>query len=154
MRYIGGMTHSSFQAVVHLIRAHALVEERFAGELAAVHGLALKEALLLMHLNSAPLTRLSRIDLAKRLSVSPSTVTRTTMPLEKLGLVDRMADARDARLAYVVLTESGKALLANAVKTIDSMSVDLFRDRWSKQDIAQLSQLLGRMTAGLPGDLG
>lgn len=138
---------------MHLIRAHALVEDRFAGELAAVHGLALKEALLLMHLSNAPLARLSRIDLAKRLSVSPSTVTRMAWPLEKLGLLDRMADARDARLAYVVLTETGKALLADAVTTIERMSLELFRDRWSKQDIATLSQLLGRMTIGLPGEL-
>ena len=33
------------------------------------------------------------------------------------------------------------------------MSGDLFKDRWTKQEIATLAELLGRLTAGLPGDL-
>ena len=147
------MASPSFSAVMHLLRAHARLEERFAGELGAVHGLALKEALLLMHLESASRARLSRIDLAKRLSTSPSTITRMTIPLEKLGLVGREADPRDARLAYVVLTEPGHALVANARTTLERLSAEVFRDRWTKQEIASLAELLSRMTAGQPGDL-
>ena len=147
-------THPSFSAVMHLLRAHARLEERFAGELGSVHGLALKEALLLMHLETSPRTRLSRVDLAKRLSTSPSTVTRMTAPLEKLGLVGREADARDARLAYVVLTDAGREAVANARATLEKLSAEVFRDRWSKAEIAQLAEFLSRLTAGLPGDLG
>jgi len=147
------MASPSFSAVMHLLRAHARLEERFAGELGAVHGLALKEALLLMHLESASRARLSRIDLAKRLSTSPSTITRMTIPLEKLGLVGREADPRDARLAYVVLTEPGHALVTNARATLERLSTEVFRDRWTKPEIASLAELLSRMTAGQPGDL-
>lgn len=146
------MANVSLSAALRLLRANAVLEERFAGELGAVHGLALKEALLLMHLERASRSRLSRVDLAKRLSTSPSTVTRMTLPLEKLGLVDREADARDARLAYVVLTEAGRALVADAQTTLERLSVEVFR-RWTKQEIGSLSDLLSRMTAGQPGDL-
>ena len=145
--------NAPFSAVSNLLRASALLEERFAGELAGIHGLALKEVLLLMHLERAPRLRLSRIDLAKRLHVSPSTVTRMTMPLEKVSLVGREADARDARLAYVVLTESGRHLVVNARATLERMSGEVFRDRWSKQEIASLADLLGRIVAGQPGNL-
>ncbi len=48
------MTQPSFSATVNLLRATARLEERFAGELGSVHGLALKEVLLLMHLERAP----------------------------------------------------------------------------------------------------
>ncbi len=147
------MSHPSFSAIMHLLRAAALIEERFAGELASVHGLALKDALLLMQLDRAPGSRLSRIDLSKRLNVSPSTVTRMAMPMEKLGLVGRLADARDARLAYVVLTEAGKTLITETTATLKQKCLDVFRDRWGKQEIALLSDLLGRLTAGQPGDL-
>lgn len=147
------MPNASLSAVLRLLRAHARLEERFAGELGSVHGLALKEVLLLMHLERAPRARLSRIDLAKRLSISPSTVTRMTLPLEKLGVVGREADARDARLSYVVLTEAGRELVANARATLERMSVEVFRDRWTKPEMTSLADLLGRMTAGLPGDL-
>ena len=46
--------NAPFSAVSNLLRASALLEERFAGELAGIHGLALKEVLLLMHLERAP----------------------------------------------------------------------------------------------------
>jgi DNA-binding MarR family transcriptional regulator len=147
------MINAPFSAVSNLLRASALLEDRFAGELAGIHGLCLKEVLLLMHLERAPRVRLSRIDLAKRLHVSPSTVTRMTIPLEKVGVVDREADARDARLAYVVLTEPGRHLVVDARATLERMSGEVFRDRWSKQEIASLADLLGRIVAGQPGNL-
>ncbi len=148
------MITSSFSAVLRLLGANARLEERFSGGLGSLHGLALREALLLMHLERAPRRRLSRIDLAKQLYVSPSTVTRMAAPLEKLGVVSREADPRDARLAYVVLTEAGQELVANARATLEVMAADVFRDRWTKADIATLAELLGRLTAGQPGDLG
>jgi DNA-binding MarR family transcriptional regulator len=137
---------------MHLLRAQARLEERFSGELGAVHGLALKETLLLMQLKRAPRERLSRIDLARRLNISPSTITRMAIPLEKLGLIGREADARDARLAYVVLTEAGQRLVADASATFERMAAEVFRDRWTEQEIACLANLLGRITAGQPGN--
>lgn len=145
--------NSAFSAVIQLFQAQALLEERFAGALGAVHGLALKEVLLLMHVDAAPRARLSRVDLARRLHSSPSTVTRLTLPLEKLGFVGREADPRDARLAYVVLTEAGRAAVANARTTLEHMAADVFRDRWSRPEIDALADLLGRLTAGQPGSL-
>lgn len=141
-------------AFLRILGASAYLEERFAGELGSIHGLALKELLLLMHLERVPHMRLSRIDLAKRLHVSPSTVTRMTNPLEKLGRVGREADPRDARFAYVVLTEAGRQLVADARTTIERMAADTFRDRWAKTEISTLADLLGRLMAGQPGDLG
>jgi DNA-binding MarR family transcriptional regulator len=147
------MTNPSFSAVLRLLGANARLEERFSNGLGSLHGFALKEVLLLMHLERAPRTRLSRIDLAKRLYVSPSTVTRMAAPLEKLGVVGREADARDARLAYVVLTKAGQELVTNAQVTLERMAADVFRDRWTKPEIAALADLLGRLTAGQPGEL-
>jgi DNA-binding MarR family transcriptional regulator len=145
------MSNPSLSAVLHLLQVHARLEERFSGELGAVHGLSLKEVLLLMQLARASRERLSRIDLAKRLSTSASTITRMTLPLEKLGLIGREADPRDARLSYVVLTDAGREAVANAIATLQRLSAEVFQDRWSGQEIQRLADLLGRMTAGHPG---
>lgn len=153
LHYITFMTQDTFATIINLVRAHALIQSRLAGELASIHGLALNEALLLMHLEGAPLRRLTRIDLARRLHLNPSTVTRMATPLEKIGLVDRQADPRDARLAYMSLTRKGAEIIREARATIDSRSADFFRDRWSEAEIAQLRNLLGRLTAGETGDL-
>jgi DNA-binding MarR family transcriptional regulator len=147
------MTQSSFSAVMHLLRAHSRLEEKFAATLGSVHGLGVNEVLLLMHLQRAPLHRLSRIDLAKRLNVSASTVTRMAAPLEKLRLVGREADKRDARLAYVVLTKVGERLVGEARQTLEQLSAEVFKDRWTETEIQQLDKLLARITAAEPGDL-
>jgi DNA-binding MarR family transcriptional regulator len=147
------MSTASLSSVLTLLRAHARIEEQFGNALGSIHGLALKELLLLMHLAAAPKARLSRIDLAKRLHVSASTVTRMAQPLEKLGMVGRQSDPRDARLAYVVLTAAGLRLVKDSRATLERLADNLFRDRWSRQEIAALADLLGRLTAGLPGEL-
>src|SRR4051794_3732569 len=125
------MSNSSFAAVINVLRAGAFIEERFAGELASVHGLAMKEAMLLLHLERAPLSRLTRVDLSKRLHLNASTVTRMAAPMEKTGLVERQSDPRDARLAYVVLTEAGLNVVREVRATLQYRSAELFRDRWT-----------------------
>ncbi len=131
--------------VLALFKASARLEERFAAGLGAVHGLSLKDALLLMHVARAEGGRVSRIDLAKHLSVSPSTVTRTTQPLEKLGFVARESHERDARYAFVVLTKAGREAVANAEATFGRLAADVFRDRWTAGEIRTLGELLGRL---------
>ena len=75
------------------------------------------------------------------------------MPLEKLGLVKREADPRDARVGYVVLTRTGRQRVAEARATLDRTTDAIFADRWTEKDIATLASLLGRFTASLPGDV-
>ena len=157
LAYIRTMTETTaktpFTTVINLLRASALIQERFSGELGSVHGLALNEALLLMHLERAPLQRLTRVDLAKRLHASASTVTRMAAPMEKTGLVVRQPDPRDARLAYVALTEAGRAVVGEVRQTLEKRSAELFRDRWAADEIATLAAMLGRLTANEPGTL-
>ena len=147
------MTQSSLNAILHLFQVQARLEDRFSGSLGAVHGLGLKEALLLMHLSQAPMLRMTRVDLAKRLHISASTVTRMAVPMEKLGLVGRQPDPRDARLAYVVLTETGQAVVTDARATFERLAAEVFRDRWTEQDIAHLADLLARLNSNQIGVL-
>jgi len=111
------------------------------------------ELFLLMQLDRAPLQRLPRVELAKRLHTSASTVTRMAVPMEKLGLVSRQSDARDARLAFVVLTKTGAKKVKQAQETLTKQAAYVFRDRWRAKEVEQLSELLGRLVAGTPGDL-
>lgn len=141
-------------AAAQLIRAHAELEERFSGALGAIHGLSLTEAMLLLHVAQAEGRRLSRIDLAKRLSISPSSVTRLTAPMEKRGLVGRESNPRDARYAYVVLTDAGQRAITDASATLERASARMFENLWSPAEIATLTQLLGRLSLGYPVPLG
>src|SRR5260370_15144867 len=137
----------SLTAALRLFQANARLEERFAGALGDVHGLSLTDTLLLMYVAHAEGGRLSRIELAKRLAVSPSTVTRTTAPLEKRGLLGREANERDARYAYVVLTKAGRRAVAEAEATMARSADAAFRNRWSPAEVKSLSSLLTCLAA-------
>jgi DNA-binding MarR family transcriptional regulator len=148
-----GMKNHATHAVLRLIRAQSYLQGRFAAELGGVHGLSLNELMLLMHLDQSAGGRLRRVDLADRLDLSQSSVTRMVAPMEKIGLVARAADPRDARVGYVVLTRAGRQLVRNGAKTLADMAATVFADRWTEQEVATLGNLLGRLTAALPGNL-
>jgi DNA-binding MarR family transcriptional regulator len=95
-------------------RAVTLWETRVDAELGAAHGLGLSDFAALYHLSESPGARLRRIDLARRLALTPSAVTRLLDPLERRGIVARESDAHDARATYAVLTRAGKALMSDA----------------------------------------
>lgn len=139
--------------VLRLLQSGDAIKARLAGEFSAVHGLSVNEMFLLMQLEQASLHRLSRVELARRLHMSASTVTRMATPMEKIGLVKRQADERDARLAFVVLTEAGLTKVQEARATFAKQASYVFRDRWTSEDVAVLSDLLGRLVADAPGSL-
>ena len=148
-----GMKTPATGAVLRLIRAQSHLQSRFAAELGGVHGLSVNELMMLLQLEQAPGGRLRRVDLAERLDLSQSGVTRMVAPMEKLGWVERAADPRDARVGYVVLTASGRRLAREGSKTLAQMSAALFGDHWTERELETLGRLLGRLTANLPGRL-
>jgi DNA-binding MarR family transcriptional regulator len=103
-------------------RVVALWEARADTELGGAHGLGLSDFAALHHLAQAPGCRLRRGDLARRLALTPSGVTRLLAPLERRGIVTREQDGHDARATYAVLTRSGKALAKDATATMDTIA--------------------------------
>ncbi len=119
-----------------------------SGEFAAVHGISVNEFLLMLHLERATANRLSRVDLAKRMHVSASTITRMVAPMEKTGLVDREVDERDARLVFVVATQTGRQRLSEALETFAKRSGYLFSDRWEDEEVEQFASMMRRLVGG------
>ncbi len=103
-------------------RVVALWEARADAELGGAHGLGLSDFAALHHLADAPGARLRRVDLARRLALTPSGVTRLLAPLERRGIVTREQDGNDARATYAVLTRSGKSLVKDATATVSAIA--------------------------------
>jgi DNA-binding MarR family transcriptional regulator len=99
-------------------RTVALWETRVDAELGAAHGIGLSDFAALHHLAEAPGARLRRIDLARKLALTPSGVTRLLAPLERRGIVAREADGNDARATFAVLTRAGKTLAKDATASV------------------------------------
>ena len=78
-------------------------------------------------------------------------MTRTTAPLEKRGLLGRESSVRDARYAYVVLTDAGKRAVVDASATLERLSAGVFAQGWTADEVATLTVLLGRLAGRYPG---
>ncbi len=119
-----------------------------SGEFSAVHGISVNEFFLLLHLERSAANRLPRVDLARRMHVSASTITRMAAPMEKVGLVDREVDERDARLVFVVATDAGRAKLSEALSTFSKRAGYLFDDRCDDEELDRFASILRRLIAG------
>ena len=138
---------SSTDLCLRLARANAVLVRRLDSALGSHHGISYGDFQLLNHLARAPETRLRRIDLAERLGLSASGVTRSLLPLEKIGLVARESDPRDARVGFAVVTPVGLELVINATDVVDVVSREALR-AFHPEQIATLSTVLGQI-AGL-----
>lgn len=135
---------SSLDFCLRLARAYAVLIRRLDNSLGSLHGISYSDFQMLFYLERAPGGRLRRVDLAERLGLTASGVTRTLLPLEKIGLVTRQTDPRDARVGYAVLTAAGRNLLKNSQETTRMICDELLEDFRSKQ-LNELSVVLGQM---------
>lgn len=79
-----------------------------------LHGINLTEYLVLKALQEASEHRLRRVDLAQAISLTASGITRVLAPMEKIGLVEKQANARDARVSLIKLTSAGLEIYSHA----------------------------------------
>jgi DNA-binding MarR family transcriptional regulator len=136
---------------LRLARAHAALLRRFDSALGSHHGISFGDFQLLNHLSRAPGGRLRRVDLAERLGLTASGVTRTLLPLEKIGLVTRQPDPRDARVGYAAITPTGQQLLVNATAITDLVSREAVKDVDPLQ-LAAMTALLGQLAGINPSN--
>jgi DNA-binding MarR family transcriptional regulator len=113
---------SAHREFLGICRTVALWQNRAEAELGAIHGIGLSDFAAMHHLAEAPTGRLRRVDLAQRLALTPSGVTRLLAPLERRGIVTREDGGHDARATYAVLTRSGKALVKDATATMNTVA--------------------------------
>lgn len=102
------------RAWIAFLRAYAAVTRRLEAELHAERHLGLAEYDALVQLALADGCRLRMSELAERVVLSRSGVSRLVDRLEATGLVARAACRDDARVAWATLTEAGLARLRDA----------------------------------------
>nr|WP_308288244.1 MarR family transcriptional regulator [Streptomyces corallincola] len=125
---------------------------RFDARLSGLHGVSLADFTMLLRLGRASGGRMRRVDLAEALGLTASGVTRGLAPLERIGLVTREPDARDARVAYAALTPTGRERLREMLATAEETAADLFTGpTWADEDVALLAALLTRLDGGAVG---
>ena len=133
------------EAWISLLRAHAATTRQFNAELLETHGLTLNDFDVLAQLSRGPEHGLKRAELAERVLLTPSGITRLLDGLERAGYVARGECATDARVTYAVLTDAGREKLREASKTHLASVRALLSERFTRDELDQLSVLLGRL---------
>lgn len=133
----------SLKLFLNLTSVQALITKRFDAKLSS-HGISLNEFLILFHLGEAPEEKMRRVDLAEKIGLTASGITRMLSPLEKLGMVKREANSRDARVSYVKLANAGKRILTDATATSELLSEQILSTLRTKK-LDDLSKMLVEM---------
>jgi DNA-binding MarR family transcriptional regulator len=141
------LTPRQLDAWRRFLRAHAVVTRRLEADLLAEHKLPLAEYDVLVQLVEAPERRLRMTDLAERVLLSRSGVTRLVDRLVREGLVRREACESDARGLFAVLTDEGYARLRKATSTHLRGVADAM-GRLDGAELDQLGSILGRLLDG------
>jgi len=104
-------------------------------------GLGFSEFLILLYLDQAEEQKMRRIDLAEKIGMTASGVTRLLLPMEKIGLIKSGPVEQDARVRFVISSTSGKVKLAEALERLDLLAEDIIPQNKIKE-LDALSDLL------------
>ena len=110
-----------------------------------VPNLTINDFETLFHLYRADQQRLRRVDLVGLLMLTPSGVTRLLEGLQGAGLVENIACDSDARAVWAALTDEGRSTLECVRVEHTELLRSLFRGALTDDEVAQLSELLGRL---------
>jgi DNA-binding MarR family transcriptional regulator len=114
---------NSLSILISTMKVQSIIARRF--DRLSVHGLGFSDFIILNVLTNAPEEKLRRIDLAKKIGLTASGVTRLLLPMEKTGFVNRESNQRDARVSYVVITAAGKKIFEEARQTAELVAKEL-----------------------------
>jgi DNA-binding MarR family transcriptional regulator len=134
----------SYDALLHAL------DDRLLSE----HNLSLSTFEAIMHITHAETGAISISDLAERIRLSPSQVSRIAIELERKGLIERQRSEHDSRSTEAAITDAGRAQLQAAAPTyLQTIRARLF-DPLTDRDVKQLTRICERIRAASSADHG
>lgn len=147
-----GLDPARLSAWRGFIAAHAHVLGHLAQELDDEEGLPLTWYDVLVQLSEADDHRLRMHDLAGRVLVSQSGLTRLVDRMEDAGLIERVRCAEDGRGLFAVLTDSGLETLRRTYPTHLRGVRTWFADLLSDEEAVLLAGVLERIAENACGE--
>jgi DNA-binding MarR family transcriptional regulator len=141
----GPLSPTELAAWRGMLRVHARVTQLLDAQLREAHGLTVSQYEVLLFLVDAPDHRMRMADLASRVLLTRSGMTRLVDRLVQLGYVERCAAEGDGRGAFAQLTEAGAAALGAAQRTHRRGVRTEFLAKLPEDDQAALGKAWGRL---------
>jgi DNA-binding MarR family transcriptional regulator len=142
------LTDRELAAWKGMLAAHSRLVHELDAELERDHGIPLSSYEVLMNLADADGNRLRMGELADRLLLSRSGISRLADRLEKQGLIERARCDDDGRGYFAKLTEPGRRLVAEARPEHLAGVRRHFLDRLSPDEVDALGAIWNRLNGG------
>jgi DNA-binding MarR family transcriptional regulator len=134
-----------------LAETFADVEADLDADLQRQHGMTAGDYAVLVHLSEQETGRLRMCDLAERLHLSPSGLTRRIDGLVRASMVRREQAPDDRRVIWAVLTPEGRRRIEEAAPDhVESVRRNVF-DHLSRAQTRELAQALASLRDGRSG---
>lgn len=131
------------------VLANARLNERITSVLESEAGVELDAYEVIAVLDSEPGARMRLNELAQRIVLSKSGLTRRLDKLEKAGLIRREGCAEDRRGSFAVLTDKGRWASESALPRYQEAIRAHFGDRMTEGEARQLCALMKRVLESL-----
>jgi DNA-binding MarR family transcriptional regulator len=145
------LTEDEQQAWRRLVQMTAQLNARMNRQLQDDFGISLADYEVLVVLTEAPEGRLRVFELASALAWEQSRVSHQLARMKRRGLIGRQECPSDARGAFVVLTETGRAAIERAAPAHVETVRQLVFDGLSHDQLAALTAVTERVLDRLRG---
>ncbi|HEY3834673.1 MAG TPA: MarR family transcriptional regulator [Acidimicrobiia bacterium] len=142
------LDHEEMSAWRGLVETFADVEADLDADLQRAHGMTSGDYGVLVHLSEEESGRLRMCDLAERLHLSPSGLTRRIDSLVRNGLVRREQAPEDRRVIWAVLTPEGRRRIEVAAPDHVESVRRCFFDHLSRTQVRELGRALAALRSG------
>ncbi|MHB8594655.1 MAG: MarR family winged helix-turn-helix transcriptional regulator [Acidimicrobiales bacterium] len=133
-----------------LLAAHTRLLQRLDAELQATQSMSVSDYGVLVELSESVGDNMRMSELAERMLLSPSGLTRRLDSLVAAGLVDRVRCPTDRRGSFAVLTAAGRARLERAAPDHVDQVRRHFVQRLTRAQLTALADALDQVAAGPP----
>ena len=144
---LADLSHEEFTIWAGFLQTHAVLARELDADLRAAHGLPLTDFEILLWLANRPCVGMRMAELADRVLLSPSGLSRAVERLEARGLVQRIPCTDDRRGSYAALTEPGIDLVRIAGVTHAAGIRRRFLDRLTPGETRSLKAIWDRLLA-------
>ena len=131
------------QLILTLVKTQGQVLKPLESSL-SIHGISFTEWLVMHRLSQSSDHTIKRISLANGIGVTASGITRILLPMEKVGWVERVTNARDARVSMVRLTPAGLESYQQATQSIEH-TANRVTNMMNQQQVEQCMGLLSSL---------
>lgn len=135
-------TNSTVNFFIEIAKFQTKVSRRLDSSL---NGISLNEFIIMYHLSQNQGNKMRRVDLADKIGLTASGITRLLLPMEKIGLIGREADENDARVSYVVLARGGQTKFAEGLERLELFSEELIPSSKIKK-IEEITKLINELS--------